>query len=120
MNTPEQSDHATSSDPVPSDTNDSSTSTNTIDFSSEISTSPLPTLNIEPYDPRPHEDAARRRIAYGLIGLLSVTIIAMLLMVCCHAIAVVDLKEFAVILGPLVTLVSAATGFYYGTKTTSN
>ena len=27
-----------------------------------------------------------------------------------------DIKDFSVILGPLVTLVSAATGFYYGTK----
>ena len=27
-----------------------------------------------------------------------------------------EIKEFGVILGPLVVLVSAATGFYYGTK----
>lgn len=31
-------------------------------------------------------------------------------------IAVDEIKEFGVILGPLVALVSAATGFYYGTK----
>ena len=31
-------------------------------------------------------------------------------------ITVDEIKEFCVILGPLVALVSAATGFYYGTK----
>ena len=31
-------------------------------------------------------------------------------------ITVDEIKEFGVILGPLVALVSAATGFYYGTK----
>ena len=32
------------------------------------------------------------------------------------AVAIGDVKEFGVILGPLVTLVTAATSFYYGTK----
>ena len=40
----------------------------------------------------------------------------MLFMLYCGSIKVGDLKEFGVILGPVVTLVSAATGFYYGTK----
>lgn len=31
-------------------------------------------------------------------------------------IAVDEIKEFGVILGPLVALVSAATGFYYGNR----
>lgn len=37
-------------------------------------------------------------------------------MVVFRIIAVDEIKEFGVILGPLVALVSAATGFYYGTK----
>jgi len=71
------------------------------------------------YDPRPHEDTARRQIAYLLIGLLFVTVLCLLGMVACKMVAVGEIKEFAVILGPIITLVSAATGFYYGTKSTS-
>lgn len=68
------------------------------------------------YDPRPLEDKARRRIAYFLIALLALLIIALLAMVVFDIITVDEIKEFGVILGPLVALVSAATGFYYGTK----
>ncbi len=70
----------------------------------------------EIYDPRPLEDKARRRIAYLLIALLALVVIALLAMVVFDVISVEDIKEFGVILGPLVALVSAATGFYYGTK----
>ena len=73
----------------------------------------------EPYDPRPQEDSARRRIAYLLIWLLWLIVLGMLLMLYCGSIEVEDLKEFSIILGPIVTLVSAATGFYYGTKSNS-
>jgi len=69
------------------------------------------------YDPRPHEDQARRHIAYLLIGLLWVVIGAIFILVAFSSIGVLEVKEFAVVLGPVVTLVSAATGFYYGTKT---
>lgn len=71
------------------------------------------------YDPRPHEDGARRAIALLLIGLLWLVVAAMLELLAFRTITVVDLKEFAVLLGPIVTLVSAATGFYYGTKSNS-
>lgn len=70
------------------------------------------------YDPRPLEDRARRRIAYLLIALLSLLVMALLAMVVFDVITVAEIKEFGVILGPLVALVSAATGFYYGTKGT--
>lgn len=72
------------------------------------------------YDPRPHEDGARRRIAYLLIGLLWFVILAMFALIAFKSIAVADIKDFAVVLGPVVTLVSAATGFYYGTKSTAS
>ena len=68
------------------------------------------------YDPRPLEDKARRRIAYLLIALLAFLVIALLAMVVFDIITVDEIKDFGVILGPLVALVSAATGFYYGTK----
>jgi hypothetical protein len=74
---------------------------------------------IGPYDPRPQEDSARRRIAYLLIWLLWLIVLGMLLMLYSGSIEVGDLKEFGIILGPIVTLVSAATGFYYGTKSNS-
>ncbi len=68
------------------------------------------------YDPRPIEDDARRKIAFSLIGLLWFVIVAMLIMLSFKTISVSDIKDFSVIFGPVVTLVSAATGFYYGTK----
>ncbi len=68
------------------------------------------------YDPRPHEDAARRNIAYLLIGLLWVIVLGIFILLMFDCIALIDIKEFAVLLGPIVALVSAATGFYYGTK----
>ena len=69
------------------------------------------------YDSRPVEDLARRHIAYLLIGLLWLVTSAVFILLCFGTVGVTDIKEFAVLLGPIVTLVSAATGFYYGTKT---
>jgi hypothetical protein len=76
---------------------------------------PAPRLGA-PYDPRPHEDTARRNIAYLLIGLLWLIVVGMLGLVAFGTIAVADIKEFGAVIGPIVALVSAATGFYYGTK----
>jgi hypothetical protein len=92
-----------------------------LDFSADETSEtqpPAPKVGND-YDPRPHEDGARRTIAYLLIGLLWLIIAAILILLGCGAINVADLKEFAVVLGPIVTLVSAATGFYYGTKSKS-
>lgn len=68
------------------------------------------------YDPRPGEDGARRTIAYALIGLLAIIVVAVLLLLAFGVVEVTELKDFSVLLGPVITLVSAATGFYYGTK----
>ena len=68
------------------------------------------------YDPRPHEDGARRTIAYLLIGLLWFLVGGILVLLGTGSITVAEIKDFSVVLGPVVTLVSASTGFYYGTK----
>jgi len=90
-----------------------------LDFSSEGTDTPaVPAPQAgAPYDPRPHEDGARRTIAYLLISLLWLVVSAMFLLIAYGSIEVKDIADFAVVLGPVVTLVSAATGFYYGTKT---
>lgn len=92
---------------------------NTLDFSTEPFKEDIGISQYkigDDYDPRPQEDAARRNIAYLLIGLLWVLVSGILVLVAFKSITLQDIKEFAVILGPVVTLVSAATGFYYGTK----
>lgn len=89
-----------------------------LDFSNDaVSENQPPTPRVGgEYDPRPQEDGARRTIAYLLIGLLWVIVAGILILLSLGTIAVDDLKEFGFVLGPVVTLVSAATGFYYGTK----
>ena len=89
---------------------------NNADFTVEQPVSRGDELTKVPYDPRPHEDKARRRIAYWLLGILSVLLIWILGLVSLGTITIEQLKEFSIILGPVITLVSAATGFYYGTK----
>ena len=48
--------------------------------------------------------------------LFALLAIALLAMVVFDIITDDEIKDFGVVLGPLVALVSAATGFYYGTK----
>lgn len=90
-----------------------------IDFTDDTPDSSPATFEPRPYDPRPKEDAARRWIAYSLIGLLFLIIIGIFYLLFCKRVTVSEIKEFSVILGPVVTLVSAATGFYYGTKSSN-
>lgn len=90
------------------------------DYTSEkLDPSSPPEIGKE-YDSRELEDGARRTIAYFLISLLWLTTAAILILLSFEKIEIAELKEFAVLLGPIVTLVSAATGFYYGTKYVSN
>ncbi|MBY0498545.1 MAG: hypothetical protein K2P74_02860 [Nitrosomonas sp.] len=97
------------------------TSSNSLDFTKDepvINQAPAPQVG-DKYDPRPHEDGARRKIAYLLIGLLGFVVSGMLILLGLSIISVNDIKEFGVILNPIIALVSAATGFYYGTKSNS-
>jgi len=78
---------------------------------------PPMSVTTQPYDPRPDEDAARRHIAYTLISLLIAVCLATFSTLWWTAVPVESLlKVVQMLLGPLIALVSAATGFYYGTK----
>jgi hypothetical protein len=92
-----------------------------LDFSSDpVSFDHAPGVIVgDTYDSRPQEDGARRNIAYLLIGLLWVIVLGIFALLSFSSIKVDAIKEFAVVLGPVVALVSAATGFYYGTKSTT-
>jgi len=96
----------------------SSENEHTLDYSDDPSSEEdSATFDTKPYDPRPQEDEARRNIAYLLIGLLWFLVVAMIGLMASDVIKPEAIKDFSVVLGPIVTLVSAATGFYYGTKT---
>ena len=70
----------------------------------------------ESYDPRPQEDTARRRLAYHLVLILAVMLISLLTMVAAGVIEVGDIDKFAVLVSPVVTLVTAATSYYFADR----
>jgi hypothetical protein len=73
----------------------------------------------EAYNPGPQEDSARRRIAYILLGLLSVVLIWALVSITLRPESDEHIvKVLEIVLGPIIALVSAATGFYFGSKQT--
>lgn len=75
-----------------------------------------------PYDSRPQEDTARRVIAYVLLGMLAgVLLFSFVSLIIAQVTQNKDdidslTKVLQIILSPLIALVSAATGFYYGSK----
>jgi uncharacterized membrane protein len=74
-------------------------------------------VGVEPYDSRRHEDQARRNIAYLLISLLIAICIASFVLVIGWPQTLDKVVQLIqIVLSPIVALVSAATGFYYGTK----
>ncbi|MEO3684691.1 hypothetical protein ABHN84_20720 [Shewanella vesiculosa] len=112
-----QDDTKTTEQSVQDDTAPTLDSKDLLDFTGEKTNDQTDSLKIgDAYDPRPQEDNARRTIAYLLIALLFIVVSAIFILCSFGTIKVSEIKEFAVILGPIVTLVSAATGFYYGTK----
>lgn len=94
------------------------------DAAEALSPVPLPLERpaLRNYDPRPDHDKARRRIAYWLLVLLSGLLVATF--TCFGAFFFLKppptFDEFKtlieLILTPLLTLVSAATGFYFGSQ----
>ena len=69
------------------------------------------------YDPKRQEDTARRRIAYILLALLGIVILWSLASITfCPDSEDKIVNILQIVLGPMVALVSAATGFYFGSK----
>ena len=68
------------------------------------------------YDPRPHEDRARRRMAFLLFALLAAMVVALLAMVAFGIISVSEVKEFGVIIAALVPLVTVTIAYYFKSK----
>lgn len=68
-----------------------------------------------PYDPARTRENFRGLIALLLIALMTGIIVATLALFWLHPDRVKDLKDlFALIFGPVVALVGAATGYYFG------
>jgi hypothetical protein len=65
------------------------------------------------YDPRPHEDKARRRLAFLLLALLAVMVLGLMAMVAFGIITVAEVKEFDVIVAVLVPLVTVTVAYYF-------
>jgi hypothetical protein len=92
----------------------------TIDFSKEKidpQTIIEPPFEEKPYDPKPQEDKARRWIAFILLFILGTIVIWTLILVTVNPTYLDTVsKLLQIILGPVIALVSAATGFYFGSK----
>ncbi|MDQ2835332.1 MAG: hypothetical protein M3Y50_16635 [Acidobacteriota bacterium] len=70
-----------------------------------------------PYDPRPQQENVRGIIALFLVGLLAATIAAAFVMLWLHPDRSRELHDLlALTFGPLVALVGAATGYYFGSR----
>jgi len=82
---------------------------------------PAEVIERETYNPKRHEDRARRNIAYLLIALLFLVCIFAFVGVITGWLSLDDSIELLqLILSPVVALVSAATGFYFGANARSD
>ena len=71
----------------------------------------------EPYDPREQEDTARRKIAYILLAMLGIVLAwALASITICPSSEKSTVEVLQIVWGPIIALVSAATGFYFGAK----
>ncbi len=61
------------------------------------------------------ESSGPRWIFYWLAGILGMTLFLIFTLVRAGVVAVTEVKELGILLSPLVTLVAAAMGFYFGT-----
>jgi hypothetical protein len=76
----------------------------------------LPSPELRPFDPEPQRERLRGWIALGLLAMLGLVFL-------CSFVSLwlkIDTESLRTVLtilvGPLVALVSAATGFYYGSR----
>jgi hypothetical protein len=71
--------------------------------------------DLRAYDPAEDREEARRRLAYGLLGLLILVVAALLGGDFSGLISIEETKDLALaILSPVVVLVGTALGFYFG------
>jgi hypothetical protein len=76
---------------------------------------PEPAYVTLPYDPRPQQENVRGAIALFLVGLMAATIIASFVLLWVHPDRSKELHDLlALVFGPVVALVGAATGYYFG------
>ena len=88
-------------------------------------TSTVTSASKEPYDPRRAEDAARRYIAYALIGITAGIIVGAFILAAWALspnASIADnldtiLALLNVVFGPVIALLGSATGFYFGANT---
>jgi hypothetical protein len=94
------------------------------------STQPPPTIEPsrvvpegERFDPEPQRELVREKIALGLLGMLAVVLLFAFISIWLSKWLGMEIEMLrtvlTIIFGPLVTLVSAATGFYYGSRSSS-
>jgi hypothetical protein len=74
-------------------------------------------FRVVPYDPMKAPENVRGWIALSLIGLLAGTILVSFILLWIHPDRSKELHDLlALIFGPLVALVGAATGYYFGSQ----
>src|SRR5712691_7666091 len=91
-----------------------------------VSTEPPPVVEVsrvapqgEPFDPEPHREIIRGKIALRLLWMLAGVLLLAFISMWFKMDSEVLRTVLTIIFGPLVTLVSAATGFYYGSRSSS-
>ena len=76
-----------------------------------------------PYDPEPDREVIRGKIALRLLWMLAGVLLLAFISIWLSKWLGMDIETLrtvlTIIFGPLVTLVSAATGFYYGSRSSS-
>ena len=91
-----------------------------VDLSEQIPPSVDPqTIPTAPFDPEPQRERIRGWIALTLLGMLALVRLLAFISMWVEMSAEVLRTLLTIIFGPLVTLVSAATGFYYGSRSSS-
>ena len=76
-----------------------------------------PAFQVIPYDPSKDRESVRGWIALSLISLLAVVVLFSFAFTWAHPDRSRDLHDLlALLLGPLVALVGAATGYYFGSQ----
>jgi hypothetical protein len=81
-----------------------------------VDISDLPTQQTEPYNPDKALDHARKNVAYLLIWLLVLVCGVTLIALASGAPSEVMFHALELLLSPITALVGAATGFYFGTR----